>query len=295
MNLTLPAGVRLDTGRGGLPRLSIANDICAAELYLYGAHLCHWQPRTQAHPVLWMSGESQYAVGRPIRGGVPICFPWFGSKAGDPSAPGHGVARINLWTLEAATLEADGTVVVRLSLTSGTHARPLVPYDFRLAHELRLGRTLSMAFTVTNQGDAPITFEEALHTYLTVGDVRRVRVEGLAGAAYVDKVDGMKRKTQPDEPITVSAETDRLYLDTETAATLTDPDFGRAIRVTKAGSRSTVVWNPWIAKSKAMPDFGDEEWPGMICIETANAADNALTLAPGARHTMTASLSVAAA
>jgi D-hexose-6-phosphate mutarotase len=292
MNLVLPAGARLDHGRGGLPRLTIDTEQCRAELYLYGAHLCHWQPRSQPQPVLWMSQESWFKVGSPIRGGVPICFPWFGAKAGDPSAPGHGVARINLWTLQDVTRGADGTMTVRLSLASGEHARPLVPYEFGLAYELSLGAGLSMSLTVTNPGGAPITFEEALHTYFRVADVRQVRVTGLAGATYLDKVDGLKRKVQGDEPITVGAETDRLFVDTTTAVDLTDPGFGRRVSVAKSGSRSTVVWNPWVAKSKAMPDFGDEEWPGMICIETANAADNAVTLAAGATHTMAAAIRV---
>jgi glucose-6-phosphate 1-epimerase len=286
--------VRLDTGRGGLARLSIDTPACAAELYLHGAHLCRWQPRGQPHPVLWMSESSRFEAGAPIRGGVPICFPWFGPKAGDPSAPVHGVARISAWTLDGVTLEANGAIIVRLSLDCGALAIPHVPHDLSLAYELHLGRDLSMALTVTNRGGMPSTFEEALHTYFSVGDVRRVTVAGLDGATYVDKVDGGTRKTQPDEPVTIGAETDRLYLDTGTAVTLTDPALGRSLRVEKTGSRSTVVWNPWVAKSKAMPDFGDDEWPGMICIETANAAANAVTLPPHASHTMTAAISVTA-
>ena len=291
---TLPSGVVLDTGRGGLARLSIDTDICAADLYLHGAHLCRWQPRSQPHPVLWMSEASRFESGAPIRGGVPICFPWFGPKAGDPSAPVHGVARISAWNLDGVTREADGCAVVRLSLACGRHASTHVPHDLRLAYELRLGHNLSMALTVTNPADAPITFEEALHTYLSVGDVRQVSVAGLEGAAYMDKVDGAKRKTQTGALITIAGETDRLYLDTEAAVTLMDPSLGRRIRVEKTGSRSSVVWNPWVAKSRAMSDFGDDEWPEMICLETANAADNAVTVPPHASHTMTATISVEA-
>ena len=294
MNPSLPTGVVLNTGRGGLARLSIDTDICAAELYLHGAHLCRWQPRSQPHPVLWMSEASRFESGAPIRGGVPICFPWFGPKAGDPSAPVHGVARISAWSLDSVALEPDGSVVVRLGLACGRHASTHVAHEFALAYELRLGHSLSMALTVTNPADVPVTFEEALHTYLAVGDVRQVSVAGLEGAAYLDKVDGAKRKTQADALITIAGETDRLYLDTGSAVTLTDPGFGRRIRVEKTGSRSSVVWNPWVAKSKAMPDFGDDEWPGMICLETANAADNAVTVPPHASHTMTATISVEA-
>jgi glucose-6-phosphate 1-epimerase len=290
---TLPSGVVLDTGRGGLRRLTIDTGVCAAELYLHGAHLCRWQPRSQPHPVLWMSEKSRFEPGAPIRGGVPICFPWFGPRSGDPSAPVHGVARTTAWNLDSVALEPDGTVVVRLGVVCGSHASPHVLHDLRLAYELRLGRDLSMALTVTNPGDAPIAFEEALHTYLAVGDVRQVSVAGLEGVTYVDKVDGANRKTQAEASITIGGETDRLYLDTGAAITLTDQGLGRRIRVEKTGSRSSVVWNPWVAKSRAMADFGDDEWPGMICIETANAADNAVTAPPHASHSMTATLSVA--
>jgi glucose-6-phosphate 1-epimerase len=292
MNASLPSGVHLDTGRGGLSRLSIDTRACSAELYLHGAHLCRWQPRSQPHPVLWMSGASRFETGAPIRGGVPICFPWFGPKAGDPSAPVHGVARINLWSLDSVAAESDGAIAVRLGLASGPQTGALVPWAFALAFELRLGRTLSMSLSVTNPGETPVTFEEALHTYLAVGDVRQVSVAGLEGATYLDKVDGAIRKTQSGDLIAIGGETDRLYLDTEAAITLTDPGFGRRIRVEKTGSRSSVVWNPWVGKSRSMPDFGDNEWPGMICVETANAADNAVSLPPHASHTMTASLGV---
>ena len=293
MSPTLPAGVLLDAGRGGLPRLTIDTGLCAAELYLHGGHVCRWQPRSQPHPVLWMSGASRFEAGVPIRGGVPICFPWFGPKAGDPAAPVHGVARISLWRLESSTIDSDGAAAVRLALAPNDSARPGMLGDLDLAFELRLGAALSMTLIVTNRGEAPLAFEEALHTYLAVGDVRRVTVAGLGTATYVDKVDGGKRKTQAEDVVTVAAETDRLYLDTEAGITLVDPVFGRRIHVAKAGSRSSVVWNPWVAKSRAMPDFGDDEWPGMICIETANAADNVVTLPPHGNHTMSATLTVA--
>jgi glucose-6-phosphate 1-epimerase len=292
MTLNLPAGVTLDEGRGGLPRLSVATELCAAELYLHGAHLCGWQPRSQPHPVLWMSQASRFEAGAPIRGGVPICFPWFGPKAGDAGAPVHGVVRIRPWTLESVEVAADSTVVVALSLVSDAGTRAVGAPDFDVRFEVRLGETLAMALTVVNPSQAPLIFEEALHSYFAVSDVRHVGVEGLAGATFIDKTDAMARKTQHDAVIAIGAETDRLYLNTPATITLTDPGFGRRIIVSKKGSLASVVWNPWIAKSRAMPDFGDDEWPGMICLETANAADHAVTLPPVGRHTMAAEVSV---
>jgi D-hexose-6-phosphate mutarotase len=292
MNVDLPAGVTLGDGRGGLPRLTVATDLCTAELYLHGAHLCHWQPRSHPHPVLWMSRASRFEAGAPIRGGVPICFPWFGPNASAPAAPAHGVARIVEWTIDRVEAERDGTTVIVLSLAADAGTRAVAPHEFTLAYELRLGDALSMALTVANPAGALLAFEEALHTYFAVSDVRQVGVEGLAGATFVDKTDGGQRKTQDDAVITVRGETDRLYVNTPATITLADPGFGRRIRVVKSGSLSSVVWNPWVAKSRAMADFGDDEWPGMICIETANAVENAVTLPPGASHTMTAAVSL---
>ncbi len=292
MNVDLPSGISLDEGLGGLPRLTVSTDRCSAELYLHGAHLCRWQPRSEPHPVLWMSQASRFEPGAPIRGGVPICFPWFGPKADAPAAPAHGVARIAMWTLDRMEAEPDGTMVVQLTLASDASSRTFVPQDFILIYTLRLGQTLSMALTVTNASGAPLSFEEALHTYFAVSDVRQARVEGLAGATFIDKTDGATRKAQDDPVITIGAETDRLYLNTDATVTLTDPGFNRRISVAKDGSQGSVVWNPWVAKSRAMPDFGDDEWPGMICIETANAADNAVTLPPGGRHTMTTTITL---
>jgi glucose-6-phosphate 1-epimerase len=293
MHVTLPSGIRLESGPGGLDRLVIATPACSAELVLQGAHLCRWQPAGHAHPVLWMSQASRFEPGAPIRGGVPICFPWFGPRAGDPAAPPHGFARVKPWTLDGATVDPDGTATLLLSLRSDDATRAIVPQDFAATFTVRVGASLGMTLRVGNTGAGPFRFEEALHTYFTVGDVRQVRVDGLAGAIYLDKTDGGQRKTQTDAVVTVSAETDRLYLDTTTAVTVTDPVLARRLTVGKSGSLSTVVWNPWVAKSRAMPDFGDEEWPGMICIETVNAVDNAVTIAPGETHVMSADVSVA--
>ena len=158
---------------------------------------------------------------------------------------------------------------------------------------MSVGAALEMALEVVNTSPGDIRFEEALHTYLAVGDISRTTIDGLAGRTFIDKVDKAQRKTQPTGAFALNGETDRVYLDTPDTVTVNDGANGRKLVVSKSGSASTVVWNPWTAKAKAMADFGDDEWPGMLCIETANAADNAVTLAPGARHTMRATIAVA--
>lgn len=289
--IPLPAGVDLRPGRGGLECLSIDTAACSGEIFLHGAHVTAWQPRGGA-PVIWMSGASVFQPGRPIRGGVPICFPWFGPHPTDSSRPPHGFARLLPWTLEEVERASDGAVAVTLSLLIGSDFEPTWPHACALTFKAVFGRALALELAVRNTGATAIPVQEALHTYFAVGDIRQVTVEGLAGATYVDKVRGGQRSVQDSTPIRFIGETDRPYLDTEAATTLVDAALGRRIVIEKHGSCTTVVWNPWLAKAKAMPDFGDDEWTGMLCVETANAIDNALTLEPGATHRMIARIGV---
>jgi glucose-6-phosphate 1-epimerase len=246
----------------------------------------HFHPANQL-PVIWMSQKSLYQPGKPIRGGVPICFPWFGPRQDDPKAPAHGFARVLDWNIDSISRSSAGAVVVTLSLKSDDATRAIWPADFVARHIITIASTLQMRLDVQNASQQPIRFEEALHTYFTVGDIRQTTVDGLVGSTYIDKVAAMQMKQQSDPLIRFEGETDRVYLDTQATCVIHDPVMNRRIEVSKSGSNATVVWNPWIAKSKAMPDFGDEEWPGMVCVETVNAAKHAVELAPGAMHSMT--------
>jgi len=225
---------------------------------------------------------------------VPICFPWFGPKAGSPDAPPHGFARILPWAVAAVTRGSDGSLRAELDLTPEAAARGGFPHELALSLTVRVGRNLWLDLAVRNTDAAPRAFEAALHSYFAVSDVRHARIHGLEGVPYVDKTAGMARRPGASEPIAIAAETDRVYLGAVGPVTIEDPGWRRRIVVAKSGSSTTVVWNPWVAKARAMADFGDEEWPGMVCVETANAMDDAVTLAPGATHVMTATLEVQA-
>ena len=286
---SIPNVAQFDSGEGGLTRLRIKSTAADAEVYLHGGHVARFDPRDQP-PVLFMSGMSQFAAGKPIRGGVPICFPWFGPNADDPKAPAHGFARLMEWNVESVT-QRDGAVSVVLSLTSSDQTKALWPADFSAEYTVTVGSELHLSLAVKNTGNAPIKFEEALHTYFTIGNINVVSIEGLAGTTYIDKMNNAARTPQGAEPIRFSGETDRVYLATQSTCTVHDPALGRQIRIAKSGSEATVVWNPWINKSKTMADFGDEEWPGMVCVETCNVGDHAVPLSPNATHTMTAMIS----
>ena len=285
----IPGAVRFEAGQNGLLRAVVTAPQADAQVYLHGAHVTHYQPRGQ-QAVLFMSVYSNFERGKPIRGGVPLVFPWFGPRADDPSAPMHGFVRLVAWRMEAASQGADGSVALVLMLDRSGAMDPPWPHDFALRYRVVVGTMLELALEAQNPSDTPWAFEEALHTYLAVGDVREVSIHGLAGADYLDKTDGMRRKTQDPDPIRITGETDRVYLNTQTTCVIEDPRGGRRLVVEKSGSDVTVVWNPWIARAKALADLGAEEWPRMLCIETCNAADHAITLRPGARHEMRATI-----
>lgn len=276
----------VDSDQHGLLRLDVGNRHGEAQIHLLGAHVTRFQPRG-GQPVLWMSGKSLFAPGKPIRGGVPICWPWFGPHPSDHSQPVHGFVRTRLWTLEETAALDDGRTRVVLTLRSDEETLKLWPHPFILRYCITIGTTLDLDLRIDNPGPAPFTCAEALHTYLTVGDVRQITISGLSGTTYVDKLRNAQRFTDHGD-VTITGETDRVYLDTTAACTVHDPLLARRLVIGKDGSQATVVWNPWIAKAKAMPDFGDDEWPGMVCIETVNALDHALTVPPGGSHRMTA-------
>jgi glucose-6-phosphate 1-epimerase len=279
-------GVRFEAGKGNLTCIRVATDAAEAELYLLGAHVTKFKP-AGGPELLFVSAHSNWSAGKPIRGGVPICFPWFGPNAANADAPMHGFARLREFEVESITAQPAGVEIV-LRLSSDAETRKWWDADFVLRHCILIGKTLTMTLEVENRGQKAIRFEEALHTYFAVDDVRQVAVRGLENTRYLDKTDGGKQKTQDGNPIKITAETDRLYLGTTAATTIEHATHGRSIRVEKDGSNATVVWNPWVAKSKALADFGDEEWPGMICVETVNANEAAVELPAGQTHRMTA-------
>ena len=290
--------LRFTEGEGGLLCADVTTPACSATVYLHGAHLTHWQPAGQ-QPVLFLSEKSVFSEGKAIRGGVPVIFPWFGARqwAADGSprtdGPQHGFARTAMWDVAFAALVGED-LHLTLTLGPGDASRALGYDGFQAAYELVLGRTLTMKLSVANAGEQPLRIEEALHTYLSVGSAEQVGIGGLAGTEYLDKTDGFKRKRQAESVLTLHGETDRPYLNTQATVTVDDPVLRRRITVAKSGSKTTVVWNPWSALAAKLPDFGDEEWPRMVCVETANVAENAVTLQPREAHGMEARVSVEA-
>jgi D-hexose-6-phosphate mutarotase len=277
-------------GKNGLPKLLIENAQATAEVYLHGAHITAFQPKGQ-EPVLWMSPLAQFQAGKPIRGGVPVIWPWFGPHATDSSKPQHGFARSAEWQVSTTEALADGSTQVQLQLVDSAATRALWPHAFQLDLTITVGTELKIELTCRNIGDQPFSAGGALHSYFTVGDVAKISIAGLAGREYIDQLDGNQIKQQAGD-VKISQEMDRIYVDSTDTCIIHDTVLARQIQVRKAGSRTTVVWNPWKEKAEAMADFSDEGYRNMVCIEAVNAVDDVVQLAPGEAHSLSQIIAV---
>ena len=287
----IPQALRLEPGPGGLLRAVISTPEAEAELFLQGAHLAQWTPRGQ-RPVLFVSPKSTFAPGKAIRGGVPIIFPWFGSRNDGKPGPAHGFARTSEWEVEGTRLREEAGVEITLAISGNDATRDFFDTAFRSRFRVAVGSELEMELETTSHAKELFTFEEALHTYLAVGDVQQVSVLGLENSVFIDKTDGFKRKKQASEPVRINKETDQVHLGTQATCAVWDPVWNRRIIIEKSGSDSTVIWNPWIDKSTGMSDMETNGWKQMICVETANAAEDQILLQPGASHRLAAKIRV---
>lgn len=290
MSSDLPEGVRRDLGTGGLVRYAVSNPWCDGEIFELGATVTRWAPTDQTE-VLWLSAESAYQPGRPIRGGIPICAPWFGAGRGTETMPqNHGFVRTALWHLVAAQAVPEATELV-FELNGAEVAESpgadRYPSDLIYRYRVRFGRLLQVELSITSP-TASFILDEALHTYLAVSDIRSTRIHGLDGVPYLDKTSAKTDDVQRGDLI-FTGETDRVY----TSAPVTQViDGDRVIQLRPSGSATTVIWNPWQMLASQMKEFGDQEWQTMVCVETANALDQAVPVDAGTTTTMGVAISL---
>jgi glucose-6-phosphate 1-epimerase len=285
----IPGVATVRNGNGAIPRVQITSSLCDGEVYLHGAHVTSWKP-AGADEVLFLSSKSRWEEGQAIRGGIPICFPWFRAKVDDGQAPAHGFVRIKAWRLASITQKESG-VVVSMFTESDAVTKRWWPGEFRLLHRVTFGSELTLELECTNTGTTPLRFEEALHTYNRVADVHDARLQGLDTIRFLDNTDSNREKTQRGD-VSIATTTDNAYLNTQSAVELADPDMRRRIRLQKEGSLTTVVWNPWREGANGLRDLGDGEWTRFFCVEASNILGFAVNLGPGERHTLRAVLSV---
>lgn len=279
---TAPADAQLLAIGDGLQEIACKSPLSSYRVLTQGAQLLSWHPAGETE-VVWCSPNARFLKGKPPRGGTPICWPWFGPHH-NPDYPAHGLVRARDWTLESYSRSTDGTDTLRFSTsTTGTDASPLWPYKARVDLTYQIGRSLLLSLETTNLDESLITLTEAVHTYFGVGDVRKIEVIGLSGSTYLDRLQADERITQTGN-IHILGETDRVYLATAPDCTIDDPSLNRIIHITAEGARSKVVWNPWIDKGAKLGDLGDSGYLQMVCVESGNIADDAVTIAPGERH-----------
>lgn len=259
-----------------LPVAEITTGDAMARVAVQGGQVLEWQPRG-AKPVIWVSKAAVHEAGKGVRGGVPVCWPWFGAKDGKPA---HGFVRTRMWEVRETREDHAGSIVLTLGIRDDEATRALWPHRFDLELVVTVGATLRIELVTHNTGNEAFDITQALHTYFHVGDIHRTRVDGLAGVEYLDKVQGFASITQQGA-VTFSGETDRVYLDTDADCVIDDPALQRRIRVAKSGSRTSVVWNPWIEKEKGFSDMAAGEYAEMLCVETANAADDIVSVPAG--------------
>jgi glucose-6-phosphate 1-epimerase len=279
--------VTIIEGGGDLPKISVKTASSTAEIYLHGAQVTRFQKNGEP-PLLFISRRSQFAVGKAMRGGVPIVFPWFGAREGFPD---HGFARVTEWEWEDSFAAPDGSVTLRFRLPDSVARAANAPPE-NVTFAVNVSDKLTMELIVANPSRTEhLTFENCLHTYFAIGDIAETEITGLRGTAYIDKVDNFRQKLESSDAIRINSETDRVYLDTSAAVDIHDFRHHRKIRVEKSGSVSTVIWNPWAAKAKLMPDFDDNEFKQMVCVESGNVAQDKITLAPNQSASLKAILS----
>ena len=283
-------GLSFVEGGGGLTFAEIDNAHGHARICLQGAHIVSWTPKSQAEPVVWVSDMAKYGLGKSIRGGVPVCWPWFGPHATEQGFPGHGFARTTMWQVTGSETLVNGDTRVKFMLMPNDQTHSQFPKACRAELIATVGATLQVELVTTNLDNEAIEIGEALHTYFRIGDIGTATVTGLENTGYVDKADGGQHKTQSGA-IAFSGEVDRVYVGTAAECVIVDPDLKRRIRIAKTGSRSTVVWTPWIEKAEKMGDFGPGRnnqggWREMVCVESGNALDDVVSIPAGESHTL---------
>ncbi|WP_372761232.1 D-hexose-6-phosphate mutarotase [Pseudoalteromonas sp.] len=276
--MKLSPSVSICHNDSGLEFININSSHCEAKIFLQGAQITEFTPKGKL-PLLWVSQLEDYQQGASIRGGVPICWPWFGTHE-NADFPAHGFARTSLWQADEVH-ENDSEIVVSLKLPMKQVNLDLWPHQSALRVEFVLNTQLQVRLTTTNLGSTPFSFTQALHSYFPTSDINNTHVDGLQGATYIEFAEGPEEQS---DVVTFTRETDRVYSQAAPLQRIFTPEG--IISVSRENSSSCVLWNPWIEKSKRLSNFADSEFNTMLCLEAANVRDDAVILEPKQSHTL---------
>ena len=270
-------------GKGGLPFIKVENEYASALISIYGAQVLSYKLKLKDggnNELLFVSESAYFEEGKAIKGGIPICWPWFGRDPENLGRQMHGFARNMLWQLEDTSSTSAGDTKIVLSLTESKDSYKLWPHDFKVILTITIGKSLHLSLQTVNTGKEAFTITQALHTYFSIADIQQVQLEGLDGVQYLDMVNGANKTEVQMDGVTVNQEVDRIYTDAPNYATLIDTKSQREVTIKTSGSKTTVVWNPWIDISKSSGDLNDDAYQRFICVETANAAEDVVLVEP---------------
>lgn len=271
----------------GFTYIEINNAKAHATISTYSGQVLSYRPKSQKDDLLFVSDRAYYEEGKAIKGGIPVCWPWFGADPDDLGRPAHGFVRNRQWEVTGSESLANGSTKVILGMVDSDETRKIWPHTFKLSIEITVGDSLKVALVTRNSGDKSITISQALHTYFYVGDISKVQVLGLDGIDYLDKVDGFAEKTQSG-PVTINGEVDRIYKGVTGELVIEDESLGRKIRIASSGCSTAVVWNPWSEIAASMGDLDDDDYKKMICVETANAGPETVEIAADSEYRLEA-------
>jgi glucose-6-phosphate 1-epimerase len=278
----IPGVLSFEKSDGNLIFLNVANNYADARITPYGAHITSFKPHN-SKDILWMSPQSYFEVGKPIRGGIPVCFPWFGPHKTDNGKPQHGFGRLMYWEIAEAFVTENGATLVRFKLNSSEETKAYWPYEFCAEFTVVIGNVLNATLKVTNNSAIPFNYSCALHTYFNLSEIELIIIDGLTQARYHNHLEPGIFHNDSSKIKIHQAET-RHYHDTEATCLIEDPGFGRKISVAKSGSKITTVWNPGMEACATIGDLPDDAYKTFVCIEAVNSFEDTIILNPGESH-----------
>jgi glucose-6-phosphate 1-epimerase len=284
--------VEFIAGKGDFPYIQVTNDQAQALISVYGGQVLAFKPVGSAHDLMFVSENAYYQPGKAIKGGTPICWPWFGPDPEGQGRPNHGFARNRLWSVLSTEALSSGMTKLTLGFSDSADTREVWPHAFKLTLHVTISNTLTLELVSTNLGDRPFTITQALHTYFTVGDITRTTVLGLDGTSYIDKVDEGTVKSQSGA-VDIATEVDRIYQNVPRELTIVDDAWHRRIQIQSTGNQTAVIWNPWVELSAQSGDLADDDYTRFICVETTNAADDVVTVPAGSESQLTVTYAIA--
>ncbi|MFA6508248.1 MAG: D-hexose-6-phosphate mutarotase, partial [Treponemataceae bacterium] len=288
-SFSIPKILEVVEGRGGLPMVKVTNQFADAEIYLHGAHVTRFDPKGEK-PMIWTSPTSPFADGKSVRGGIPVCFPWFGPHKTVKDFPVHGFVRFRSCELLETAQLSDGRTRAVFGLKANDATRAFWAHDFSLEMTVTIGKSLELALSVTNTSKEAFTYEDCFHTYFAVGDTAKATVTGLDGVGFLNRGKGDARTVQSGD-LTPAGETTHIYTLSPAKSAILDSVNKRKIVAEQCGLANTVVWNPWEASAAKNPEMAGM-WNQFLCVEAANCIDSMITLLPGCSHTSCVSYGV---